>query len=50
METWEKDKIEYQIEKLEDYLTTFYGNTSRVTTKKYAIRERIQNLKSKLGE
>ena len=41
---WRYDMLEQyenEIKKLEKYLTTFYGNTSSVRMKKYAIEKKI---------
>ena len=35
------EQYENEIKKLEEYLTTFYGNTSSVRMKKYAIEKKI---------
>lgn len=35
------EQYENEIKKLEKYLTTFYGNTSSVRMKKYAIEKKI---------
>jgi len=35
------EQYENEIKKLEKYLTTFYGNTSSVKMKKYAIEKKI---------
>ena len=46
----ETQKIKNQIEKLQKYLLTFGGNTSKVIMKQYAIRKKINTLKDKIGD
>ena len=43
-------KIKNQIDKLQKYLLTFGGNTSKVVMKQYAIRKKINTLKAKIGD
>ena len=46
----ETQKIKNQIEKLQKYLLTFGGNTSKVAMKTYAIKKKIKTLKEKIGD
>jgi len=46
----ETQKIKNQIEKLQKYLLTFGGNTSRVAMKQFAIKKKINTLKEKIGD
>lgn len=46
----EIEKIQNQIDKLQKYLLTFGGNTSKVVMKQYAIRQRLKTLKDKIGD
>ena len=46
----ETQKIKNQIEKLQKYLLTFGGNTSKVVMKQYAIKKKINTLKAKIGD
>ncbi|MBA94788.1 MAG: hypothetical protein CMP21_03410 [Rickettsiales bacterium] len=46
----ETQKIKNQIEKLQKYLLTFGGNTSKVVMKQYAIKKKINTLKDKIGD
>lgn len=46
----EIEKIQNQIDKLQKYLLTFGGNTSKVVMKTYAIKKRINTLKEKIGD
>ena len=43
-------KIKNQIDKLQKYLLTFGGNTSKVVMKQYAIKKKINTLKAKIGD
>ncbi len=45
--TMTTEKIKMQIEQQERYLQTLHGNTSSVKMKKYAIQEKIKNLKER---
>tara|TARA_B100001094_G_scaffold261045_1_gene261686 strand:- start:33 stop:200 length:168 start_codon:yes stop_codon:yes gene_type:complete len=44
------EQYENEIKKLEKYLTTFYGNTSSVKMKKYAIEKKIATYKDIVKE
>ena len=44
------EQYENKIKKLEKYLTTFYGNTSSVKMKKYAIEKKIAVYKNIVKE
>ena len=46
----DKAKIQKQIDQAEKYLKTFFGNTSSVKTKKFAIQKKIEKLKKQLNE
>ena len=46
----ETQKIKNQIEKLQKYLLTFGGNTSKVVMKQYAIKKKINTLKAEIGD
>jgi hypothetical protein len=46
----DKAKIQKQIDQAEKYLKTFFGNTSSVKMKKYAIQMKIDKLKKQLEE
>ena len=43
-------KIKNQIDKLQKYLLTFGGNTSKVAMKQFAIKKKINTLKAKIGD
>ena len=46
----DKVKVQKQIDQAEKYLKTFFGNTSSVKTKKFAIQKKIEKLKAQLKE
>ena len=46
----ETQKIKNQIDKLQKYLLTFGGNSSKVVMKQYAIKKKINTLKAKIGD
>ena len=46
----EIEKIQNQINKLQKYLLSFSGNTSKCIMKTYAIKKRINTLKDKIGD
>ena len=46
----DKAKIQKQIDQAEKYLKSFFGNTSSVKMKKFAIQKKIEKLKKQLNE
>ncbi len=46
----DKAKIQKQIDQAEKHLKTFFGNTSSVKMKKFAIQRKIEKLKKQLNE
>jgi hypothetical protein len=46
----DKVAIQKQIDQAEKYLKTFFGNTSSIKMKKFAIRKKVDALKAKLKE
>ena len=50
VEAVDKVKVQKQIDQAEKYLKTFFGNTSSVKTKKFAIQKKIEKLKAQLKE
>jgi hypothetical protein len=46
----DKDKIQKQIDQAEKHIKTFFGNTSSVKMKKFAMQKKIEKLKAQLKE
>ena len=46
----DKAKIQKQIDQAEKYMKTFFGNTSSVKMKKFAMQKKIEKLKAQLKE
>jgi hypothetical protein len=44
------EQYENEVKRLEKYLTTFYGNTSSIKMKKYAIEKKIAIFKDIVKE
>ena len=44
------EQYENEVKRLEKYLTTFYGNTSSIKMKKYAIEKKIATYKDIVNE